>query len=161
MKAIFKYLCAGVLLVAYTVSMAGFGVHHCLCAHEHQSFGDACGDHRHISTERRHDSCCVHEEEATAETACCHAQRLAEPGSPNDIPCGCCTTIIRTLQTDQDITPSFSKIAGSFFMLCVLFQPVFAITDGFAKSAMSYSGNAPPLYCGTSAWLAFVSQWRL
>ncbi|MDR0729394.1 MAG: hypothetical protein LBF19_04635 [Prevotellaceae bacterium] len=157
MKAIFKYLCAGVLLVAYTVSMAGFGVPYCLCAHEHPSAGGC----RHVSADRLHDSCCTHDEAAPSDAGCCHAPRPAESDSPDDSPCGCCTTVVCTLQTDQDIAPSFSKIVTHFFMLCVLCQPAFMTAGGFTARATSCRGNAPPLYCGTPAWLAFVSQWRL
>ncbi|MDR0667272.1 MAG: hypothetical protein LBF90_01475 [Prevotellaceae bacterium] len=170
MKTIFQYLCAGVLAVVYTVSMAGFSVQYCRCAHDRPTASSlgachGCEGCRLPADERRPGACCGHEQPADdADGRCGHspAQPYQDSPAADDADGRCCPTVVRLLQIDQNIVPSFSKIASPFFTLCPLSQPAFTEVYGVAASVASGLVHAPPLlHCDTSARLAFASQWRL
>ncbi|MDR1681638.1 MAG: hypothetical protein LBS12_07655 [Prevotellaceae bacterium] len=165
MKEVFKYICTGLMLVAYTVSIAGVGVHQCRCADSRQEVltSGICRCSGCASTTEHKDPSCHTPDGATpAETGCCHAPQPAASTCPaSDATGRCCTTLVKALHTDHDITPSFLKMLADGFGLGVAVEPALTVAGGFVPLSESLPDKAPPLFGDTPAWLAFVAQWRL
>jgi hypothetical protein len=152
MKKVSNYIFACILTLAYAASVVGVSMHYCRCSQGDMAVLEAmrpctCG---HMEHEPAGDGCCANDTQQ--EQTCQHAATGDE----------CCDTVVATLQADQEVASSFSKIFTDFSTHISLYQPAFTIAAaGFPDGKATQYGKTPPLPYLGRARLSLIAQWRL
>ncbi len=153
MKVFFKYSLAALVALTYIVSMVGVAVYHCHCAHSNQIVWLADGDcecahehHHHGGGECHSGSCC--------------AAKVMDDDKV-DISDHCCTVVVESLHTDQDLPTTLSKIVTDFYSIFSLCQPLTVVLYDSPVAALAHYESPPPLQYVQHSLLARMAQWRL
>ena len=151
MKVFFKYTLAGLLALAYSISIIGVAVYHCHCSHSNQIVWLA-DDECECSHEHSHNN-----HEGACHSNCCSSHEAADENTASH----CCKVEVKALHTDQDIPTTLSKFIPDLFSFLSLYQPITIISSGISTTTTSLNSIPPPLIKLKHSLLSQMAQWRL